>query len=238
MRVRTAAAFLFIALMVVGVIPLLPVCVIFGWRDVMISYGRWIMRVSGAIVGIKVDVSGRENACPPGPCVYMCNHASFLDGPMMAVVIPRHTRIIMKKSIFRLPVAGPAMRFTGFVPVDRKRARGGVRSIEEAVDGIRTKGYSFLIFPEGTRSRDGRLQAFKRGGFFLALAAGVPIVPVTITGSFGLMPKGSRAVRKGKVGVEFHPAMATAGYSHESMPELMALVRRSIQEGTGGGPDA
>jgi len=92
----------------------------------------------------------------------------------------------------------------------------------------RERGYSFLIFPEGTRSRDGSLQAFRRGGFFLALAGGAPIVPVTIRGTFELMPKGRRSVRRGKVGIVFHPPIPVAGHTPETMDRLMDEVRRAI----------
>jgi len=95
----------------------------------------------------------------------------YFLGRLLFYVIPQRVRVILKKNIFRIPVAGAAMRFAGFIPVDRKRMSGGKRSIDEAVQAMKEKGYSFLIFPEGTRSRDGKLHDLKRGGFFLAVAA-------------------------------------------------------------------
>jgi 1-acyl-sn-glycerol-3-phosphate acyltransferase len=120
------------------------------------------------------------------------------------------------------------MRFVGFIPVDRKRASGGKRSIDEAARLMREKGYSFLIFPEGTRSRNGRLQPFKRGGFFLAIAAGAPIIPITIKGTFELMPKGRVFPRPGKISVFFHQPLETAGKTNDDLPGLIEEVSRAI----------
>lgn len=122
------------------------------------------------------------------------------------------------------------MRHVGFVPVDRKGAEGGKKSIARPVALIRERGYSFLIFPEGTRSCDGNLQAFRRGGFFLALESGAPIVPVTIRGTFELMPKGQKYARRGTVRVVFHDPIPLSGYALETISGLMDRVREAILE--------
>jgi 1-acyl-sn-glycerol-3-phosphate acyltransferase len=184
-------------------------------------------------LGVRLEVSGLERLAPRTAYIYMPNHLSFLDGPMLEMLIPGAARIIVKKPVLRIPVIGLAMRHVGFVPVDRKGEEGGKKSIAKAAALMRDKGYSFLIFPEGTRSRDGKLQRFRRGGFFLALETGVPIVPVTIRGTFELMPKGQRFARKGKVRVEFHKPIPVNGHSPENMDELMDKVRRAI---AGDGP--
>ena len=139
--------------------------------------------------------------------------------------------MILKKEIFRIPVIGMGMRRVDFVPVDRKGIRGGKQSIDRAVRLIREKRYSFLIFPEGTRSLDGQLQSFKRGGFFLALKSQVPIVPISIQGTFELMPKGSFFVRKGTIHVIFHSPVSVEKHEAKSHPDLMSNVRGIIQEG-------
>jgi 1-acyl-sn-glycerol-3-phosphate acyltransferase len=158
----------------------------------------------------------------------MANHGSLLDGPILGMIIPRPIRIVLKKSLFRIPILGMAMSYVGFIPVDRQGAKGGQKSMRRAAELMREKGYSFLVFPEGTRSRDGRIQAFRRGGFFLALESGTPIVPVTIDGTFKLMSKGQWHARKGKVRVVFHEPVAVAGYSSSSMGDLMDHVREAI----------
>lgn len=225
---RTALVVLFYVVLVVAITPLILLCLLAGSREPIIAVGRWAMRVSRRILGIEVEVSGLDKFDPKTPLVYMPNHESFLDGPLMMMLIPGAARVILKKSVLRIPVVGMAMRHVGFVPVDRKGAEGGKKSIARAVRLMRDKGYSFLIFPEGTRSRDGQLGPFRRGGFFLALAAGAPIVPVTVRGAFELMPKGQRCAKKGKIEVVFHDPVPVAGYSTDTMAGLMDRVRRTI----------
>lgn len=161
----------------------------------------------------------------------MANHLSFLDGPLLFYIIPQFVRVILKKEIFRIPIIGWSMGFVGFVLVDRKGLKSGRRSIERATELIKTKGYSYLIFPEGTRSRDGKMQSFRRGAFFLAINSQAPIVPITIEGTYGLMPKGSPFTKKGTVKVTFHQAVPVSGLAKEDMPALMEHVRMQIQSG-------
>ena len=230
---RTAFLALFLVLLIAVLAPFMLVCMITGLRDPLIAIGIWAVKVGRRILGIDVEASGLDRFDPRAPHVFMSNHASFLDGPLVMMFIPGVPRVILKKSILRIPVLGLAMRHVGFVPVDRKGTEGGKKSIARAARLMREKGYSFLIFPEGTRSRDGSLQPFRRGGFFLALAGGAPIVPVTIRGTFELMPKGQRSARRGKVGIVFHPPIPVAGHTPETMGRLMDEVRRGILSETG-----
>jgi len=227
--IRTIILLIFYVVLVLLLTPVLLLFWPLGIRDSLLSVGKWAMGVSRRILALKVEVQGLENIDPHKSYVFMANHVSFLDGPLLFYVIPQRVRVILKKSIFCLPVVGPGMRFVGFIPVDRKRASGGKRSIDEAARLMRGKGYSFLIFPEGTRSRGGRLQPFKRGGFFLAIAAQAPIIPITIKGTFELMPKGRIFARRGKIKVVFHPAVETAGKNAEGIPALMEEVFRAIE---------
>ena len=225
---RTALIVLFYVVLVIVITPFIVFCMIAGWRDPLIAIGQWAMRVSGHVLGIKVEVSGLDRFDPRTALIFMPNHISFLDGPLLEMLIPGAARVVLKKSVLRIPVVGLAMRFVGFVPVDRKGAEGGKRSIARAVRMIREQGYSFLIFPEGTRSRDGKLQPLRRGGFFLALETGAPIVPVTIQGTFELMPKGQKYARKGTARVIFHKPIPVIGYTVETMAVLMGKVRDTI----------
>ena len=225
---RTALIVLFYVVLVIVITPFIVFCMIAGWRDPLIAIGQWAMRVSGRVLGIKVEVSGLDRFDRRTALIFMPNHISFLDGPLLEMLIPGAARVVLKKSVLRIPVVGLAMRFVGFVPVDRKGAEGGKRSIARAVRMIREQGYSFLIFPEGTRSRDGKLQPLRRGGFFLALETGAPIVPVTIEGTFELMPKGQKYARKGTVRVIFHKPIPVIGYTVETMAVLMGKVRDTI----------
>jgi 1-acyl-sn-glycerol-3-phosphate acyltransferase len=202
-----------------------------GMREPIIAVGKWAMRVSEAVLGVKVEVSGIERFDHKASYVFMPNHLSFLDGPMMAMLIPQNVRVIVKKSVFAIPVLGWAMLHVGFVPVDRKGESGGKKSIEKAARLMKEKGYSFMIYPEGTRSLDGKLKRLRRGGFFLAIAGGAPIVPVTIRGTFELMPKGRFGAKRGTVSVEFHPPVPVDGYSVGDMEGLIEKVREAIRSG-------
>jgi 1-acyl-sn-glycerol-3-phosphate acyltransferase len=139
--------------------------------------------------------------------------------------------VIVKKSVFGIPILGWAMLHVGCVPVDRRAGGGGIKSIEKAARLMKERGYSFMIYPEGTRSLDGRLRRFRRGGFFLAIAGGAPIVPVTIKGTFELMPKGQFGAKRGTVSVEFHPPVPVDGYSEGNVADLVERVRAAVSSG-------
>jgi len=186
---------------------------------------------SGKLPFVKVQTTGRDSIDRRGPYIFMSNHLSFIDGPLLFLLIPQSVRVILKKEVFRIPVVGQGMRFVGFVPVDRKGVRGGRKSIERAVHLMRERGYSYLIFPEGTRTRDGRTQAFRRGGFFLALESGAAIVPVTIHGTYELMPRGTIFPRRGKVDVRFHSPVSLEGYDQHNMQTLIDKVKETIVSG-------
>lgn len=225
---RTAVLALFYLLAVALGLPFILFCMLAGWREPVLEYGLWAMRVSRRVLGLEIAVEGTERIRAGAPHVFMPNHGSFIDGPLVMMLIPGRARAILKKSVLRLPIVGQAMRFVGFVPVDRKGTRGGQASIARAARLMRERGYSFLIFPEGTRTLDGRLGPFRRGGFFLALETGAPIVPVTITGTRELMPKGQPYARRGRVGVVFHEPVPVTGHTPETMVSLMDRVRAAI----------
>jgi 1-acyl-sn-glycerol-3-phosphate acyltransferase len=221
-------ALVFIPLMILAV-PVLLVCVVFGLREAFIAYAHWMMRVGLWVLGIELEVTGLDRLNRGTPYIFMSNHVSFLDGPALVAVIGRPVRVIVKKFVFRIPVLGPGMRFVGYVPLEKEGAGEGKKSIAIAARLIREKGYSFLIFPEGMRSWHGKAQPFRRGGFFLALDCGAPIVPVTVRGSFNLMPRGQWRIRKGPVRIVFHEPISVTGYTQETMAELMAKVEAAVR---------
>ncbi len=231
--IRSAAVALYFLLVVLLLTPFILLCVLAGWRAPLFSAGVAAARLARRILGVEVEASGLGRLDPRTPYVFMPNHLSFLDGPLVMVLIPGAPRVILKRSVLSVPIAGLAMRHVGFVAVDRKGAEGGKRSIARAAALMRERGYSFLIFPEGTRSRDGRLGPFRRGGFFLALAAEAPIVPVTVRGTFELMPKGQWFARRGRVRILFHDPVPVAGRSAVDMPLIMEKVRTAILSGCG-----
>jgi 1-acyl-sn-glycerol-3-phosphate acyltransferase len=229
MRLILLALIYIILIMVLAV--LLIICWPLGVRDPLLGVAKWAVSLAPPILGIKVKVMGREKVDRRTPAIFMGNHLSFLDGPLLFLLIPQPIRVILKKEIFRIPVIGQGMRFVGFVPVDRKGVRGGKKSIALASRLMREKGYSYLIFPEGTRSRDGRTKTFKRGGFFLAVESQAPIVPISIKGTYGLMPRGTIFPRRGKVEVRFHPPVSVQGYDQSTLSGLADEVKDVIESG-------
>lgn len=225
---RSAVLVIVYLFLTVLALPVLLICVLFGLRDAFLDYGCWMMKVGRRILGIKVEAIGLERLEAGTPYVFMSNHLSFLDGPLLMTVLDRPARVVVKRFVFRIPVLGLGMRFAGYVPLDREGVGAGKRSIARAASLIREKGYSFLIYPEGTRSRDGRLQRFRRGGFFLALESATPIVPVTIRGSYELMPRGKRLIRKGTVRITFHEPVPITPFGPETMAELMDRIRTAV----------
>ena len=225
---RNVIAGLVLTILNLLAVPVLLVCVLFGLRDAFLSYGAWMMKAGRLILGIDLEVAGLERLDRKTPYVFMSNHLSFLDAPLLVTVIDRPVRFVAKRFVFRIPVLGQGMRFAGYVPLDKEGVGEGRKRIARAVELICDRGYSFLVYPEGTRSPEGTLLPFRRGGFFLALEAGAPIVPISIKGTHELMPRGARAIRKGTVRIVFHEPVAVSGYSPETLPELMERVRAAI----------
>ena len=193
----------------------------------------WITRGWAKIVlrcaGVQVDVEGREHV-PAGPAVYAANHVSALDIPLLFACLPADFRIIHKDSLYWAPVIGQYLYFGGHVGVDRKNAFRAKQSLKRAAQRIRD-GMSVAVFPEGTRSRDGKLQAFKRGSFVLAQDAGVPVVPVSLIGVKALVPQGLVRARPGRVVLRLHPAVPSAGRPADVVAdEVREIIRRDVQE--------
>jgi 1-acyl-sn-glycerol-3-phosphate acyltransferase len=212
-------------------IPVLAFCALFGLRDGFLAYGAGTMRIGRSILGLRVETVGRDLLDRGIPYVFMSNHLSFLDAPLLVTVIDRPVRFIVKRFVFRIPVFGLGMRFSGFVPLDREGFGEGRKRIARAARLIKERGYSFLVYPEGTRSWDGRLQPFRRGGFYLALESGAPIVPVSIKGTYELMPRVSWWIRRGPVRIVFHEPIDISAYAPKALPELVERVRGAIASG-------
>lgn len=228
---RTILLFIIYVIFTLFLIPILLFCYVFQSPRPLLWAGKSAMGLGPRILGIRIEVKGAEVVQKDKSYIFMSNHLSFLDGPLLYYVIPQPVRVILKKEIFRIPVIGLGMKLVSFVPVDRKGIRGGKKSIDQASRLMKEKGYSFLIFPEGTRSRDGRLQEFRRGGFFLALASGSSIVPISIQGTYELMPKGAFFVKRGNIKIFFHPPIALKGDDKDHLPILLDEVRDVIRSG-------
>lgn len=222
--------FAFAFILVVGC-PLLLFTVVSGDSDVIYKAGVFGARLTVKLAGVRLEVRGRDKIPRLHAVVFMANHQSNCDPPAVIGLLPP-VLILVKEEFFRIPVLGRAMRQRGFIPVDRKQREKSIRSIDRAAEALRA-GRSFLVFPEGTRSADGRLLPFKKGVFIMALKAAVPIVPVSISGSAKIMPKGRAWVKPGTVQITFHDPIATGGLSLDDIGALQATTRQSILEGLG-----
>jgi 1-acyl-sn-glycerol-3-phosphate acyltransferase len=193
--------------------------------DLARTWSRWVT----AFAGVKIDIDNRATLVPGQPYVFMANHASSLDIWALFVVIPRRLRMIAKKQLAWIPLFGWGMSAGRFIFIDRKNPVAARRSIDAACERIRN-GDSVVIFPEGTRTRDGELLPFKKGGFHLASKAGVPIVPVALRGTRELMPRGSLLLRGGTMSAVIGEPIPTQGLSDEERAQLPERVRGIIAE--------
>jgi 1-acyl-sn-glycerol-3-phosphate acyltransferase len=215
--------------------------IIDGSGDVVLWLARWWARGVLASAGVRVTVRAHAALDPKQPYVVMPNHLSTVDIWTIFVAVPVPLRFIAKKQLGQIPLFGWAMRAGRFIFIDRQNAASARRSIEEAVTRIR-QGCSVVIFPEGTRSRDGRLGPFKKGGFHLAINSGAQIVPVAIRGAREIMPRGSLLIYPGTVEIEIGEPISTTGLGPDDRDALLKKVRSRIAGMLGqedsGQPDA
>lgn len=180
------------------------------------------------VVGLRVRIEGREKI-PAGVCLFLANHTSFADPVPIVWAIHRRIGILAKKSLFSIPIIGWAFRLANFVPVDRGNSEAAIAGVEIAVRHMK-QGLSFLAYPEGTRSYDGRLLPFKKGVFALAIKAGVPIVPVALAGAQRIAPKKSLRIKPGQVVVRFGDPIDAAAYTLKERDALAARVHAAMAE--------
>ena len=166
---------------------------------------------------------------PAGRYIFMANHQSFFDIPALIATLPGQTRFLAKQSLFRIPIFGWALAVGGFIPVDRSDRSRAREVFASAVERLRV-GNSILLFPEETRSLDGNLLPFQRGGFLLALKSGLEIVPVGIRGTREVQPKGSLLIRPRLVEIRYGAPIAVAGFDLRHRKELAAAVRARVAE--------
>jgi len=169
-------------------------------------------------VGVRVNVKGTEHI-PPGTVIFAANHTSSADAPAIVGGIPRRIAVLLKRSLFKVPIVGQAFHLARFIPVDRFNRDSAITSLEKATEALKN-GQSFLIYPEGTRSPDGRLQELKKGTSVMAIKAGVPLVPVACSNAHRIMRKRSLKIYPGEILVEFLPPIDSAQYSLEQRDEL------------------
>ena len=192
---------------------------------------RWWCRLIAWSIFARIRVHGVEHVRAEQPYVYMANHSSLIDTPALFGYLPFPFHIMAKRELFFVPFMGWHLWTAGHFPIDRRDRRKTVRSLRRVIEGVRD-GKSLAVFPEGTRTRDGRLQEFKPGSFKIALRAGVPIVPVTIRGTFALLPSTTLAPRPGRVEVILGEPIETRDYDEKHLKELIErtqdVIRRTL----------
>ncbi len=209
--------------------PVLIYALLSGNGDPVYRTGVLGARLALWLAGVKLEVQGRERIPRGRPVVFMANHQSNCDPPALLVVLPS-VLVLVKKEFFRVPIMGSAMRLVGFIRVDRKNREQALDAVERGVLALEA-GRSFLVYPEGTRSLDGRLQKFKKGVFVMAVKAGAPIVPISVSGSNKIMPKGKFVMRPGRVRITFHESIPTEGLTTEDRDVIIERVRQAILTG-------
>jgi 1-acyl-sn-glycerol-3-phosphate acyltransferase len=211
------------------------IAVVFRWKGILYIFGHGGVRLGLWLSGIRVRLAGRGHLPHDRAAVYCANHQSNVDPPILFDVLHPRMHIVYKAEINAIPLLARAFRMGGFVPIDRRNKEAAMRSIEGGAQSIRA-GNSFLIFPEGTRSRTADLLPFKKGGFIMAIKAGAPIVPVAIQGGRDAMQKGSAIIRPVIVSVRVGEPIETAGARIDQRDALIAEVRRRIEALVAEGP--
>jgi 1-acyl-sn-glycerol-3-phosphate acyltransferase len=227
--IRSIATYLALALYVLVAAPLgMAVALAFRWKNVLYILGHGGVRLALGLSGIRFKVAGREHVLLDRAAVYCANHQSNVDPPVLFEALHPRMHIVYKAELNALPLLARAFRLGGFIPIDRRNKESAMRSLEAGAASLRA-GNSFLIFPEGTRSRSADLLPFKKGGFVMAIKAQAPIVPVAIQGGRAAMRKGSRLVWPVTISIRVGEPVETAGVTVEERHRLIAEVRRRIE---------
>ena len=198
--------------------------------DITVMYWAfmWGALAGVRLAGVTARTTGLEKLDPARTYIFMSNHASNIDPPLMIPLLGRRTSVLVKKELFKVPLLGKAMRMGALIPVDRGNREAGIAAVEAAREVVR-QGLSMTIYVEGHRSFDGKLLPFKKGPFYLAMECQIPVVPVTIAGTHYAMPKGRFAIKPGKVNIIFHDVIEPKDFGSREC--LMEKVRQTIESG-------
>ena len=227
--------------------------IVFGTASVVVSLfdstGDLQIRVARAwarslllVSGVSVDIEGLENIDPYGSYVFASNHLSYMDTPVVLAHIPMQFRFLAKRGLFKIPLLGTHLGQAGHIPVPRDDPRASIKTMQTAAEVMQNRKVSLLIFPEGGRSHDGRLQPFKEGAAYIAIRAGAPLVPVAIIGTEKILPFGSGTPRPGKVVLKVMKPLETNSRTLKQRNELTAearvLIATAIEQHSGVREDA
>ena len=210
------------------------IAVVLRWKRGLYALGHTGVWLALTLAGIRYRVAGREQV-PSTAAVFCSNHESNVDPPVLFRALHPRLHVLYKAELHRFPIMGTVFDVGGFVPIERSERDKALASIARGAGSLRA-GNSFLIFPEGTRSRTGELLPFKKGGFIMAIQAQVPVVPVAVQGGRAAMRKGSAFVRPVRVSVRIGAPIPTAGLTLADRDDLIERVRREVQSLLDEGP--
>lgn len=221
--VRFALAWLFT--LVVGTLVLvlcLPLGAARTWTLLARRWARGVLWLSG----VELNVEGAEHL--DGPAVFIVNHQSLIDAVYVPALLPSTTRYVVKRELGRVPFFGWGLRATGNIMIDRRKTRSAIQAIQEGLLHL-PRGWSVVVFPEGTRSKTGGLQPFKKGAFQIALELRLPIVPLGAAGQRDIVPSGKVVIRPGAVYVTVGAPLSSEGWTHDTLPEHMAEAHAAVE---------
>jgi 1-acyl-sn-glycerol-3-phosphate acyltransferase len=210
--------------------------IFFGTVSLVISFFDKSGRVQAAaargwarallfVSGVQVQVEGLEHIDPSGSYIFISNHTSYMDTPAVLANISVQFRFLAKRGLFQIPLLGTHLSRAGHIPVPREDARAAVKTLQLAAETIQKKKISLLIFPEGGRSHDGVLRPFKEGGAYIAIRAGVPVVPLVLLGGREVLPYGGGVVKPGKIVMRVLAPIETSNLSLKDRGTLTERVR-------------
>lgn len=223
-RAIVALTFWAIYVPLAGVIGI-PVALLTNDAGFLYRIAAWGAAFGVTLSGVRMEATGRDRLDPGKAYIYMSNHVSNLDPPVIVKLLPHRVAFMAKAELFKIPILSRAMRLASFVPVERKNREAAINSVHEAAKVVQG-GMSMLVYPEGTRSRDGRLLPFKKGPFHMALESGASVVPITMVGTHEAWPKGKFAIHPRTVTAVFHEPIDSRRF--QTREELLAAVRASI----------
>jgi 1-acyl-sn-glycerol-3-phosphate acyltransferase len=227
--IRTVTTYVAVSLYVLVVGPPgMLLAILFRWKSLLYALGHFGVRLALFTTGITFRVTGREHVPLDRAAVYCSNHQSNVDPPILFDALHPRMHILYKHEIDQIPILARAFRLGGFIPVDRRNREASLRSIENGASSIRS-GNSFLIFPEGTRSRSDELLPFKKGGIHMAILAQAPIVPVAIRGVRSAMQRGTWLIRPVVVDIAVGEPVETTGMTAGDRDALISVVRARIE---------
>jgi 1-acyl-sn-glycerol-3-phosphate acyltransferase len=225
---RATLVYLFVGLYVLLAAPFV-MCWTLIARNSRLLYrvARFCIRTAGWISGVRLKVEGRDRILPGKTYVFLSNHLGNFDGPMLCHVVPRDLKALIKQEMMNIPILSLVLKQVEFVPIDRRNPKKAQEGIDLGAARLK-QGKSFFAFPEGTRSRSGKLGEFKKGVFIMAIKAQTPIIPVTILGTDKIQPPGVYKIKPGQIRVFFHDPISTEGMTIEDRNRLVQFTRNAI----------